>query len=224
MAFPISHKDFSCKLPMSTLDQDDVRVAIAIQVADAGVGRGLGDGFQGNDFKDTAAKQSRTMANPAATESALRRCMSQYYRVTAPNCSRSWADYLPLVECRRRCRARAALVRVADDPLATQYAADPAPCSLLHPGGRKIPCEISVESFRWEAGVAAAKVDPSNPPRLPAPLPGSAEADGSIGWIVRALRRSRHSARGTSAGSEPPRQGTAGGPHRLTRPQPSALR
>jgi hypothetical protein len=52
MALPISQEDFSCQLPMSTFDQDDVTAAIAIQVADTGVGRGLGNAFQGNDFKD----------------------------------------------------------------------------------------------------------------------------------------------------------------------------
>jgi hypothetical protein len=36
---------------MSAFDQDDIRLAIAVQVADAGVRRGLGSGLQRNNFK-----------------------------------------------------------------------------------------------------------------------------------------------------------------------------
>ena len=67
--------------------------------------------------------------------------------------------------------------------------------------------------------------DPESPAALASP-PGRrfGIARWINGWDARALSRSRHSARGMSAGSEPPRQGAAGAPHRSTRPQPNALR
>jgi hypothetical protein len=99
------------------------------------------------------------------------------------------------------------------------------PVILGVPGTAKVPTIVWRRHPRATAIRSdSSQSDTTNRPRLPAPPLVSATADGSVGWVVHALCRSRHSGQGTTAGSEPPRQGTAGVPHRLTRPQPSVLR
>jgi hypothetical protein len=51
VALAVSQKDPGCQLPVPALDQDHVRVAIAVQVANTGVRRGFGNGLKGNDFE-----------------------------------------------------------------------------------------------------------------------------------------------------------------------------
>ena len=55
---PISQEDLGCELPMATLHHHDVGIAVAVQVADAGVGRGLGNGLEGNDLKGRHGRES----------------------------------------------------------------------------------------------------------------------------------------------------------------------
>jgi hypothetical protein len=51
VALAVSQKDPGCQLPVPAFDQDDVRVAIAVQVANTGVRRGFGHRLQGDDFE-----------------------------------------------------------------------------------------------------------------------------------------------------------------------------
>jgi hypothetical protein len=51
MTFSVSKKHDVGQRPVAALGENDVEMAVAVEVADAGVGGGFGDCFQGNRFE-----------------------------------------------------------------------------------------------------------------------------------------------------------------------------
>ena len=51
MALSIPEKYSACELPVPAFDQDDIGVAVAIEITNAGVGRCFSDSFEWNDLQ-----------------------------------------------------------------------------------------------------------------------------------------------------------------------------
>jgi len=65
VALSVAQQYLACKLPVPTFDQDNIRVAVGVEITNAGVGRCLRNSFEWNNPKAfTAAKHVSATATP----------------------------------------------------------------------------------------------------------------------------------------------------------------